>query len=116
LDGGENSSIKHDHSKYTSGGSNKKLCGWSTEGIRRYNELFCLIVKNRKKELTGQIVQDVKICLNKCHYGDKLLDEIQCKKMWKKRNVTDDKEMYDVERLAAYWNENANDMESSDSD
>jgi len=41
--------------KYTENAKNKKFCGWSNEGIRRFNELNTLVRVNRNKQFSKDV-------------------------------------------------------------
>jgi len=76
---------KHDRGKYTNGGSNRKYSGWSVEGIKRFNELLRLVVKNRKRPWSGKVEEQVMKGLREKHYHHKTLEEVRSSKTRKRR-------------------------------
>ena len=41
--------------KYTENGPNKKFCGWTNEGMRRFNELLDEVRTNRNKQYSKDV-------------------------------------------------------------
>jgi len=41
--------------RYTDKAPNKKFCGWSNEGIRRFNELNTQVMENRNKQYSKEV-------------------------------------------------------------
>jgi len=51
-------SIKVGRGKYTENGPNRKFCGWTKEGMRRFNKLLEEVRGNRNKQYSDE-VEDV---------------------------------------------------------
>ena len=45
--------------KYTENAPNRKFCGWSNEGITRFNELNDAVTKNREKQYKETVEKEI---------------------------------------------------------
>jgi hypothetical protein len=62
------------HGKYTNQGTNLRYGGWTKEGIKRFNELYELVEKNRKEPWAQKVEEQVSNKLWNRHHnkaGDK---------------------------------------------
>ena len=75
---------------YTAKGSNKKYCGWTAAGLKKYNELFAKVVRNRKSEWAAGVETVVQDDLKSRYYPQTTLQDIRNKKVRKRGKGTAD--------------------------
>jgi hypothetical protein len=84
---------------YTLSGTNRKYCGWSVAGLKKYNELFILVVKNWKSAWADRVEMEVQEELKSCHYGQTCLQDIRNKKVHKRGHGYNESEETSIESL-----------------
>ena len=75
---------------YTAKGTNRKYCGWTAEGLKKYNELFAKVVRNRKSEWALRAEAKVREELKSRYYSQTTLQDIRNKKVRKRGKGTKD--------------------------
>jgi hypothetical protein len=91
---------KNERGRYTADGNNRKYCGWSNEGLARYNELFALEVRQRKKPWAGTVDEEVREALKNRLFPHASLEEIRRTKTRRKRRRTNNDAIITRPRIA----------------
>jgi hypothetical protein len=71
---------------YTGGGSNRKFCGWSSEGLVKYNELIAYVMSRRKADWTPVVEDSIKDALRARHYKSVSCEEIRRERVRKRKH------------------------------